>query len=110
MCLILRWECGLVCAVFEEGLDCRAGFWLGGVLCVCIGRTGICVPLIIVMGSFLLADELLIHDFFELDHFGGVVWEVLVGVRRIEGAVGDGKCGGACDVVVTFASWRGGLP
>jgi hypothetical protein len=25
------------------------------------------------MGALLFADELLVHDFFELDHFGGVV-------------------------------------
>lgn len=25
------------------------------------------------MGALLFADELLVHDFFELDHLGGVV-------------------------------------
>ena len=25
------------------------------------------------MGALLFADELLVHDFFELDHFGGCV-------------------------------------
>jgi hypothetical protein len=36
-------------------------------------RTGVCVPFVLVMGTLLFADELLVHDFFELDHFGGVV-------------------------------------
>jgi hypothetical protein len=37
---------------------------------VWILRTGVGVPFIVVMGAFLLANELLVHDFFELDHFG----------------------------------------
>jgi hypothetical protein len=35
-------------------------------------HTGVGVPFIVVMGSVLFALELLVHDFFELDHFGGV--------------------------------------
>jgi len=34
-------------------------------------RTRIGVPFIVVMRAFLLAHKLLIHDLFELDHFGG---------------------------------------
>jgi len=34
-------------------------------------RTRVGVPLIVVMRAFLLAHKLLIHDLFELDHFGG---------------------------------------
>lgn len=33
--------------------------------------TGISVPVVFIMGTFLLAHELLVDDFFELDHGGG---------------------------------------
>lgn len=33
--------------------------------------TGIGVPVVFVVGAFLLPDELLVHYFFELDHFEG---------------------------------------
>jgi hypothetical protein len=36
-------------------------------------RTRVCVPVVLVMRAVLFADELLIHDFFKLDHFSGVV-------------------------------------
>ena len=36
----------------------------------CRGRTGVCVPFVLVVRALLFADELLVHDFFELDHFG----------------------------------------
>jgi hypothetical protein len=42
-------------------------------------RTGVCVPFVFVMGAFLFADELLIHDFLELDHCGGGVCGVRLG-------------------------------
>lgn len=35
--------------------------------------TGIRVPVVFVMRAVLLADELLVHDFFELDHFGDLI-------------------------------------
>lgn len=35
--------------------------------------TRVCVPFVFVMGALLFADELLVHDFFELDHLGGGV-------------------------------------
>ena len=38
-----------------------------------VRRTGVCVPFVFVMGALLFAHELLVHDFFELDHFGGGV-------------------------------------
>jgi hypothetical protein len=53
---------------------CMRGLHFGGsrksTLWVLHTRVG--VPFIVVMGSVLLALELLVHDFFELDHFGGV--------------------------------------
>jgi len=49
-----------------KDLDGR-GEWVG------VRRTGVCVPFVLVMRAFLFADELLVHDFFKLDHLGGVV-------------------------------------
>lgn len=43
------------------------------------------------MRAVLFADELLIHDFFELDHVGGLMYVVLEGgLGGIEGAM-DGS-------------------
>jgi hypothetical protein len=47
----------------------------GGVVC-----TGVCVPVVFVMRAFLFAHELLVHDFFEFDHFGGRMWVVEEGL------------------------------
>lgn len=56
--------------------------------CVC---TGIRVPVVLVMRAVLFADELLVHDFFELDHVGDVVYAVLEGgFGGFEGAI-DGS-------------------
>jgi hypothetical protein len=33
--------------------------------------TRVCVPVVFVMRAVLFAHELLVHDFFELDHFDG---------------------------------------
>jgi hypothetical protein len=44
-------------------------------------RTGIRVPVIVVnYGAFLCAGELLVNDFFELDHFGGSLYIYAIGV------------------------------
>lgn len=49
----------------------------------CRGRTGVCVPFVLVVRALLFADELLVHDFFELDHCGGGMWEVVWGLRGV---------------------------
>ena len=52
----------------EMGLraaDCRCG--VGG-----RRRTAVGVPFFVVYGAVLLAEELLVHDLFELDHVGGL--------------------------------------
>jgi hypothetical protein len=41
--------------------------------------TRICVPVVFVMRAVLFAHELLIHDFFEPDHFGGCVERYAIG-------------------------------
>lgn len=59
--------------------------------------TGVCVPFVLVVRALLFADELLVHDFFELDHCGGGVCgftEDLTGVRVMGGRLGRCACGG----------------
>lgn len=60
MCLILRYQNVSYCL---SALHLRAA---AERLCTRVG-----VPFIVVMRAFLLADELLVHDLFELDHCGG---------------------------------------
>jgi hypothetical protein len=55
------------------GIARREG-WLG---------TRIGVPVVLVVGAFLFTDELFVHYFFELDHFGGCV-RLAIGVGMEE--------------------------
>jgi hypothetical protein len=38
-----------------------------------VSCTRVCVPVVLVMRAVLFANELLVHDFLKLDHFGGSV-------------------------------------
>lgn len=64
-------------------------------------RTGVCVPFVLIMRALLFADELLIHDFLELDHCGGVVGLRVRSARKSlrDGeivAVADARCEVGC--------------
>lgn len=94
-----------VSSAMKEDSDSRSdskgevsGF-VGGGWCVgiegCRGRTGVCVPFVLVVRALLFADELLVHDFFELDHCGGGIW---VFVGAFEGCLSDGCEAGAMRV------------
>jgi hypothetical protein len=46
--------------------------------CWVLVRTIAGVPFVFDLRTGLFSVELLVHDLFELDHFGGVVWGVVI--------------------------------
>jgi hypothetical protein len=59
--------------VSKSLLGCMLGSTEGDLLYLFLGGmcTRVCVPVVFVMRAVLFAHELLVHDFFELDHFDG---------------------------------------
>jgi hypothetical protein len=73
---------------------------VGVVVVVGEARTRVCVPVVLVMGTILLADKLLVHDLLESDHDGGcvgVVWGMCGDGRREEMALDVGGMAMRCD-------------